>query len=220
MKYKRIRPRIAMNSEYITIHETANTTRGANAAAHARLLSSGNQSRQASWHFTVDDKEIYQHLPISEIGWHAGDGGNGTGNRKSIGIEICVNTDGNYEKAKAIALELVKFLMQKHGIPSRNVVPHKKWSGKNCPQRLLSGWTGFISKLGVAKPTIINPYPGHLIRKGSRGEVVKKIQSQLGGLVVDGIFGKKIEATVRGFQRKKGLGVDGVVGPKTWAKLF
>ncbi|WP_250540012.1 hypothetical protein, partial [Bacillus subtilis] len=24
-----------------------------------------------SWHFTVDDSVIYQHLPIDENGWHA-----------------------------------------------------------------------------------------------------------------------------------------------------
>ncbi len=33
-----------------------------------------------SWHFTVDDSVVYQHLPLDENGWHAGDGTNGTGN--------------------------------------------------------------------------------------------------------------------------------------------
>ena len=27
----------------------------------------------ASWHFTMDDKYLYQHLPETERGFHAGD---------------------------------------------------------------------------------------------------------------------------------------------------
>ena len=38
--------------KYITIHETANTSKGANAETHGRLQANGN-SRQASWHYTV-----------------------------------------------------------------------------------------------------------------------------------------------------------------------
>ena len=35
----------------------------------------------------------------------------------------------------------------------------------------------------------------------------------------DGIYGKDTDAWVREFQRRAGLGVDGKVGPSTWAKL-
>ena len=48
-----------------------NTSRGADDEAHANLQYRGN-SRQASWHFTVDDDSIYQSLPTNEVGWHAG----------------------------------------------------------------------------------------------------------------------------------------------------
>lgn len=37
---------------YIIVHETANSNRGANAGAHGRLQANGN-SRDASWHYTV-----------------------------------------------------------------------------------------------------------------------------------------------------------------------
>ena len=93
-----IRPGYAMEPKYITIHETANTSKGANALNHAKYLDNqarGNTDRSASWHFTVDDKEIYQHLPLNEVGWHAGDK---TGNYESIGIEIAVNSDGIIRK--------------------------------------------------------------------------------------------------------------------------
>src|SRR4051812_44950836 len=89
---KETRPGIPMTPKYITVHETDNTAAGANAYAHARLQYNGN-SRTASWHYTVDDHEIWQSIPDNEVAWHAGDGGNGTGNRESLAVEICVNSD-------------------------------------------------------------------------------------------------------------------------------
>lgn len=55
--------------KFITIHETANTARGANAQAHANLQSNGFGS---TWHYTVDDKEAIQSFPHSVRCWHAG----------------------------------------------------------------------------------------------------------------------------------------------------
>ena len=57
------------------------------------------------------------------------------------------------------------------------------------------------------------------LKKGSRGEDVKTLQTMLGGLVVDGIFGSKTKAAVEAFQAANGLKVDGIVGPLTWAAL-
>nr|WGE00944.1 N-acetylmuramoyl-L-alanine amidase [Bacillus velezensis] len=139
------RPGYAMNPAYITVHNTANTARRANATMHARYEK--NPETPTSWHFTVDDKEIYQHLPLNENGWHAGDG-NGTGNRKSIGIEICENSDGDFEKAVANAQWLIKKLMKEQGISLANVVPHQHWSGKYCPHKPLDRWDSF--KAGIS----------------------------------------------------------------------
>ncbi|AKD29030.1 prophage LambdaBa01, N-acetylmuramoyl-L-alanine amidase, family 2 [Bacillus velezensis NJN-6] len=140
------RPGYAMTPAYITVHNTANTARGANAAMHARYEK--NPETPTSWHFTVDEKEIYQHLPLNENGWHAGDGNSGTGNRKSIGIEICENSDGDFEKAVANAQWLIKKLMKEQGISLANVVPHQHWSGKYCPRKLLDRWDSF--KAGIS----------------------------------------------------------------------
>ena len=54
-----------------------------------------------------------------------------------------------------------------------------------------------------------------LIKLGSRGEEVKIVQKKL-GLTVDGVFGPKTEAAVKEFQKKNGIYPDGMVGPKTW----
>ncbi|MEC3653936.1 N-acetylmuramoyl-L-alanine amidase [Bacillus siamensis] len=139
------RPGYAMTPIYITVHNTANTAAGANAKSHANYVK--NPDTPTSWHFTVDDTEIYQHLPLNESGWHAGDG-NGDGNRKSIGIEICENADGNFSKAVANAQWLIRTLMTSHGIPLSNVVAHKHWSGKLCPRRLLDTWDEFKAGIG------------------------------------------------------------------------
>lgn len=144
------RPGYSMTPKYITVHNTANANKGANAEMHSRYLLNGAGGRTASWHFTVDDKEIYQHLPLNESGWHAGDG-NGAGNRQSIGIEICENSDGNFEQAVKNAQWLIKKLMRDYNIPKANVVPHMKWSGKNCPHKLLGRWDSFIGGIGNAE---------------------------------------------------------------------
>ena len=62
-----------------------------------------------------------------------------------------------------------------------------------------------------------------LIAFGSYGGDVKLLQEVLNNngyqLTVDGIYGKKTEAAVKDFQSKNGLKADGIVGPKTIAKL-
>ncbi|MGE6616428.1 S-layer homology domain-containing protein [Bacillus mycoides] len=141
-----IRPGYAMDPKYITIHETANTSKGANALNHAKYLDSqarGNTDRSASWHFTVDDKEIYQHLPLNEVGWHAGDK---TGNYESIGIEIAVNSDGDYAKAVENARKLAAYLMNELNISLDHVQKHQFWSGKNCPAFMIQRgqWDAFL----------------------------------------------------------------------------
>ncbi|UYX52231.1 S-layer homology domain-containing protein [Bacillus thuringiensis] len=144
-----IRPQNHMIPKYITIHETDNKSVGAGAKNHAQYLYNqavGNTDRAASWHFTVDDKEIYQHLPLNENGWHAGDG-DGSGNRESIAIEIAVNSDGDYNKAVDNAKKLAAYLMKETGVPLNNVVKHQKWSGKNCPAIMINSgqWVPFVS---------------------------------------------------------------------------
>jgi putative chitinase len=58
-----------------------------------------------------------------------------------------------------------------------------------------------------------------LLRVGSTGEEVKKLQELLGVDII-GKFGPKTEAAVKGWQAAHGLTPDGVVGDGTWAKMF
>ena len=58
-----------------------------------------------------------------------------------------------------------------------------------------------------------------LLKLGSEGEDVKKLQTKLG---VDpiGKFGPKTETAVKSWQSSNGLTADGIVGDGTWSKMF
>jgi putative chitinase len=58
-----------------------------------------------------------------------------------------------------------------------------------------------------------------LLKKGSKGDDVKKLQAKL-GLAADGIFGAGTETKVKEWQASNGLGADGIVGDGTWSKMF
>lgn len=62
------------------------------------------------------------------------------------------------------------------------------------------------------------------LRSGSRGEEVRQLQQALAAAgfspgAIDGIYGPATERAVRAFQQAKGLAVDGIAGPQTWAAL-
>lgn len=58
-----------------------------------------------------------------------------------------------------------------------------------------------------------------LLKNGSTGEDVKKLQTKL-GLTADGSFGPGTEAAVKKWQSDNGLTADGIVGDGTWSKMF
>jgi putative chitinase len=57
-----------------------------------------------------------------------------------------------------------------------------------------------------------------ILKKGSKGEEVKKLQAKL-GLSADGVFGPGTEAKLKEWQMKNGLSADGIAGPATLSKL-
>jgi peptidoglycan hydrolase-like protein with peptidoglycan-binding domain len=63
------------------------------------------------------------------------------------------------------------------------------------------------------------------LRRGSTDSAVKTLQTRLQTLRfnpgrIDGVFGSGTDSAVRAFQRARGLGIDGIVGPQTWAALY
>ncbi|WP_445173045.1 peptidoglycan-binding protein [Microcoleus sp.] len=66
-----------------------------------------------------------------------------------------------------------------------------------------------------------------ILKHGSRGADVKKLQKLLNArglsshpIAIDGVFGPTTLTAVKKFQRQAHIPVDGVVGGKTWDRLF
>ncbi len=158
--------------QYIVIHDTGNKNKGANAEAHFNYFNGGD--RQASADFFVDDKQILQVNDYSTYyTWHCGDGKgkNGITNANSIGIEICVNSDGNYDIAFQNAVALTKHLMAELNIPIDRVVRHYDASGKNCPASMSANnwalWNTFKAQLiASTELTSVNDIVWELAHRG------------------------------------------------------
>lgn len=134
-----------MTPEYISVHNTAN-----DASAMSEISYMLGNNYEVSYHFAVDDYRAVQGLELNRNGWHAGDGGKGTGNRKSIGIEICYSKSGGdrFYKAEENAAELIASLLKQYGWGIDRVKRHKDWSGKYCPHRTMDlGWERFVNKI-------------------------------------------------------------------------
>lgn len=128
----------------ITVHNTANSASAANEIAYM----TGND-KETSYHFAVDEKEIIQALPLDRNAWHAGDGATGSGNRRTIAIEICRSTSEDlnlFLQAEKNAAWLCASLCLQYGWTTKDIYTHKHWSGKNCPHKTLElGWDRFLA---------------------------------------------------------------------------
>ena len=140
------------NIRYIVIHDTANNSNGADADAHFKYFNGGNRNSSAD--FFVDDKKILQVNDYKKYyTWQVGDGKGkyGITNQNSIGIEICINADGDYDKAFNNTVELTKYLMKELDIPLERVIRHYDASRKNCPASMSfdnwAKWEEFKKKL-------------------------------------------------------------------------
>lgn len=147
----RARPGETREIKYLVIHETDNFSAGADAAAHNSFIhqNANAESGIVSWHYTVDDHEIYHHLPDNETAYHAGDQmeKNG-GNMNGIGIEMCVNEDGNYEQTLINTEKLCARLLLEYDLnPDKALKKHQDFSGKVCPAKLINDgrWDEFCA---------------------------------------------------------------------------
>lgn len=132
--------------KYIVVHDTGNTDSGANAERHYRNFNGGNRGSSAD--IFVDDTQALQvndyHTYYS---WHCGDGHGkyGITNNNSVGVEMCINSDGDYDKAFENTVEVVKQLMTELNIDAAHVVRHYDASRKNCPASMSgNGWAKWL----------------------------------------------------------------------------
>ncbi|WP_024426115.1 N-acetylmuramoyl-L-alanine amidase [Bacillus safensis] len=219
----------SMNAKYITFHNTANDAPAENEITYMR-----NNNATVSFHYAVDDKEVVQGIETNRNAWHCGDGsGVNSGNRTSIGVEVCYSESGGerYKKAEALAIKFIAQLLKERGWGVDRVKKHEDWSGKHCPHRVLDEGRWGAVKEAIAKElaalngskapaktgTATKPaktskpkasakkltVPTGVIRQGARGAAVTNLQNALAAVY---------------FYPDKGAknnGIDGIYGPKT-----
>lgn len=153
-KEHRVRPRTQLMIKTITIHSTGNPT--STADSERRWLDNPENKREASWHYCIDEQECIEAIPSTEIAWHAG-----TGNKESIGIEICES--GNRKLTLERTAEFTAQLLKQHGLGIDRLKRHYDYTGKICPSIMSAnnwdGWNDFKKQvehyLGLEKETKI-----------------------------------------------------------------
>lgn len=113
---------------------------------------------------------------------------------------------------------------------TRTKITASKWTywglGKGLTFDFIPGNTsGTSGKTGTDTSSTSSKVPVYpTIRKGTRGDLVVQLQTLLAKdgstLAIDGIFGPGTLNAVKAFQKRHGLVVDGIVGPKTWGELL
>lgn len=230
-----IRPGIPMKARGITDHDTGNSGRGADAKAHNKLLHNWGKlpvkdTSHISWHGSIDEEFIIQHIPFDEPAYHCGDGwGLSSGNRNTIGFEKCMHQGANRTKIEENAIALYAYLMREMKFPIDWIRPHQYWSGKYCPQLILNKYGSFLPfrnkieaayKGGVVQ--VSSPRKDYFIigdKEPGVGTLQMKLNKVGFKLSVDNIFGTGTENAVKAFQRSNGLEEDGIAGKATLAKL-
>ena len=148
---------------YIVIHDTGNPSAGADARAHFNYFNSANRSSSAD--IFIDDDECWVVNDYHKYySWHCGDGQGkyGITNSNSVGIEMCVNSDGNYEMAFRNTVDVARKLMEELNIPLDRVVRHYDASRKNCPASMNKGdwhkWNEFKDLLKESEELTMAQY--------------------------------------------------------------
>jgi Putative peptidoglycan binding domain len=147
----------------------------------------------------------------------------------------CTFMSGDAEKPTAVQIEAFRELrswLRGKGLAAA-ISYHSRFISTSCPGKILRGMVSSGALAGApAKPSAppaasAPPWPGRLLENRSpmmHGADVLAWQRQMRargwGLTADGYYGPASSSICRAFQKDKHLGVDGVVGAKTWAAAW
>ena len=156
-------PYLMNKPQAIIIHNAATpngTAKALNNALH-------NSKEYKSWHFSVDDKDMIESLPLNRNAFATGDGAYGLGNRTGIHIEIAKDNDNDskdeWKKARDNGARLAAELLYKYGLSIDCLKKHQDYkmtSGnyKYCPHKILDeGWDDFKSLVSQYLDELSNP---------------------------------------------------------------
>jgi len=215
-----------MNAEFYIVHNTANDASAENEIAY--MIRNDNE---VSFHYAIDDKEIWQGVPENRNTWNAGDGEHGNGNRCGIAIEICYSLSGG-DKFIAAEKNAAKFIangLKEKGWGIERVKKHQDFSGKYCPHRTLDmGWQRFLDMVKAEMGEVEQYKP--TVREWQTAAVADGFTFPVYG--IDGIWGDECASVAtnaivrkrsyytnknltRIVQRVTGAEVDGLCGSET-----
>ena len=156
-------PYLMEKPQAIIIHNAATpngTAKALNRALH-------NSKEYKSWHFSVDDKDIIQSLPLNRNAFATGDGAYGLGNRTGIHIEIAKDNDTDsreeWLEARDNGARLAAELLHKYGWGIDHLKKHQDYkmtdgTYKYCPHKILDeGWNEFKSLVSQYLDELSNP---------------------------------------------------------------
>lgn len=156
-------PYLMNKPQAIIIHNAATpngTAKALNNALH-------NSKEYKSWHFSVDDKDMIESLPLNRNAFATGDGAYGLGNRTGIHIEIAKDNDNDsqdeWKKARDNGAKLASELLFKYGLSIDNLKKHQDYkmtngSYKYCPHKILDeGWNEFKTLVSQYLDELSNP---------------------------------------------------------------
>jgi len=169
----------------IVVHWTANKNIGANAVANRNYFNTKpyikdqNEKKVfASAHFIVDDRRIVRCIPENEVAYHCGAKvykplvanqlrvpPGDSPNNYTIGIEMCVNADGDFSITRQNTIELLSHLLNKYRLTTQNVYRHFDITGKECPKATLNVRTGPGTNFSIKRAILA-------------GEVVEKLEQK------------------------------------------
>jgi len=199
---KNSRPGTKITARGLVIHWTANKRAGANAVANRNYFN--NPTTVASAHYIVDDKQIVRCLPENEMGYHVGAKSykpdalqklSSYPNNCTIGIEMCVNADGNFQTTYQNTVELTADILKRYGWGVDQLWRHFDVTGKNCPAYFVSDdyarqFTGLTAAQAWAKfkddvQRLLTENP----QKSNESVDICRVQLSLNtsGLLVDGV---------------------------------
>lgn len=208
------RSRGKVGIRYIVIHDTGNANKGAGALAHRNYVE--NNARGASAHYFVDDKVIVQYVGDSFAAHAVGDGHGryGITNQNSLSIEMCINSDGNYNKTYKNIVELTKNLMKKFNVPIERVVRHYDASRKNCPGHMSkNNWKAWWQfKEDIKKPIEWEIDLSKDSVFGSDSKVIEKDYFSTNGLKIIKTIPSKIYIQQLGGKTLRQVGAYGING--------
>jgi N-acetylmuramoyl-L-alanine amidase len=150
----------------IVVHYTANN--GGNADMHYNYFNNGAGGRYAGAHIFVDRHKALEIIPLDEVAYHANERGpllsslrastsyypGGNANLLTIGIEMCLESDGSFHPDTIERTRLViKYLQSKYSQlrdTKNRVVRHYDVTGKNCPKPFVESsakWNNFLNSI-------------------------------------------------------------------------